>query len=207
MLTLPLSTLISQYTNNDMAIFDNELNAYNTSQTLNKLLERSICSDYRLGLNFIKSHQYCIDICSLNDMEFYCKILKVRNDLLICTNFEEILKVLYYPRQIGLISGFGSISIYDAALRFGISTSVTKHPKSGIARQAILPNHVYIHNGSEIGAKNLFKSLGLHYCPKYNLWDTNKEFPYFDQNDFPTPFNHLSSHHTENFLCIFENQL
>lgn len=207
MLTQPLSTLVLQYTNKSIVNYDNELNDYNKSQTLDELLERSIFSDFRLRISSERSHQCRIASSSLNDMMFYCRITKVKNDLLLCAKFEEILKVLYYPRQIDLISGFGSICVYDSGLRFGFNTSVTKHPDSGMERQTILPNYVYIHNGSKKGAKNLFKSLGLRYSIQWHSWDINKEFPYIEQDDFPAPLNALSPHHIENFLCIFENQL
>ncbi|WP_238882029.1 hypothetical protein [Clostridium sp. YIM B02551] len=140
-------------------------------------------------------------------MEHYCKITNFKIDLLHSKKFEELLKVMYCQRQIGLIVGFGSICIYDSCLRFGVNSSVTLNPSNGSSKPMITPDYVYIHNGSENGAKNLFQSLSLAYNPKYHTWDNKKEFPYFQQSDFPSPLITLAPYHIENFLCIYEDQL
>lgn len=207
MLKQPLSQLVSDYEDYYITAFDNELYCYNVINTLEDLLKRSIYSDYRIKFSLDKSNQYCINSTSVSDMNNYCKITNVRNNLLKCKKFEDLLKSMDYPRQISLITGFGSIHIYDSCLRFGVNTSVTLNPDRGAKRDIILPDYIYIHNESKNGAQNLFKRLSIPYIPKYHLWDNKKEFPYLELNDFPSPLNKLLPYHIENFLFIYENQL
>lgn len=207
MLTQPLAELVSDYENYYITAFDNELYYYNAINTLEELIEKSIYSDYRLKLNLDKSNQYGINSTSLADMNNYCKISNVRINLLKCIKFEDLLKVMYYPRQISLVTGFDPVYIYDSCLRFGVNTSVTLNSDSGAKRDIILPDYIYIHNKSQNGAENLFESLSIPYTPKYHLWDNKKEFPYLELNDFPSPLNKLLPYHIENFLSIYEDQL
>ncbi|MDR3593681.1 hypothetical protein [Clostridium sp.] len=207
MLTQPLSQLVSDYENYYITAFDNELYNYNVINTLDELIKKSIYSDYRSKLSLGKSNEYYIDSTSLSDMNNYCKISNARIDLLKCIKFEELLKVMYYPRQINLITGFDPIYVYDSCLRFGVNTDVTLNPDSGAKRDIILPDYIYIHNESQNGAKNLFQSLSISYIPRYHSWDNKKEFPYLELKDFPSPLNRLLPHHIENFLFIYEDQL
>lgn len=207
MLTQPLAELVSDYEDYYITAFDNELYYYNAISTLEELIEKSIYSDYRLKLSLDKPNQHSISSTSLSDMNNYCKISSVQINLLKCIKFEDLLKVMYYPRQIGLITGFDHIYIYDSCLRFGVNTCVTLNPDSGAKRDIILPDYIYIHNKSQNGAQNLFQSLSIPYTPKYHPWDNKKEFPYLELNDFPSPLNKLLPHHIENFLSIYEDQL
>jgi hypothetical protein len=207
MLTKPLSEVVSDYENYYITAFDNELYYYNTINTLEELIERSIYSDYRSKLSLDKSNEYNINSTSLSDMNNYCKISNVGTNLLKCIKFEELLKTMYYPLQIGLISDFDPIYIYDSCLRFGVNTSVALNEDNRAKRDIILPDYVYIHNKSQNGAKNLFESLSIPYTPKYHPWDNKKEFPYLELKDFPSPLNKLLPYHIENFLSIYEDQL
>ena len=203
MLTQPLSELVSDYENYYITAFDNELYNYNVINTLDELIKKSIYSDYRSKVSLGKSNEYCIDSASLSDMNNYCKISNVRINLLKCTKFEDLLKVMYYPRQISLITGFDPICVYDSCLRFGVNTDVTLNSDNGAKRDIILPDYIYIHNE----VQNLFQSLNIPYRPKYHAWDNKKEFPYLELKDFPSPLNKLLPHHIENFLSIYEDQL
>lgn len=207
MLKQPLSQLVSDYEDYYITAFDNELYYYNVTSTLDDLLEKSIYTDYRVKLSLDKSHQYCINNTSLSDMNHYCKITNVRINLLKSKEFEDLLKVMYSSREIGLVTGFDPIYIYDSCLRFGVNTTVTLNPDSGTTRHIILPDYIYIHNESKNVAQNLFQSLSIPYTPKYHSWDDKKEFPYLELSDFPSPLNKLLPHHIENFLFIYEDQL
>ena len=207
MLTQPLSQLVSDYENYYITALDTELYYYKDTNTLDELIKRSVYSDYRFKLSLGKSNQYCINSTSLSDTNNYCKISNVQINLLKSIKFEDLLKVMYYQRQISLITGFDPICIYDSCLRLGVNTCVTLNPDSGVKRGIILPDHIYIHNESKNGAQNLFQSLSIPYIPKYHPWDNKKEFPYLELSDFPSPLNKLLPYHIENFLFIYENQL
>ena len=154
MLTQPLSQLVSDYENYYITAFDNELYYYNVINTLEELIERSIYSDYRLKLSLDKSNQYSINSTSLSDMNNYCKKSDVQINLLKCIKFEDLLKVMHYPRQISLVTGFNPVYIYDSCLRFGVNTCVTLNSDSEAKRDIILPDYIYIHNKSKNGAKS-----------------------------------------------------
>lgn len=207
MLTQSLSQLISDYEDYYITAFDSELYNYNVINTFDELIKKSICSEYRSKIKIGKSNEFCKDSSFLSDMNNYCKISNVQNDLLKCTKFEDLLKVMYYPQQISLITGSAPICIYDSCLRFGINTGVTLNQGSGAKKDIILPDYVYVHNELQNGVKNLFESLNRPYILKYHTWDSNKEFPYLELNDFPDELNKLLPYHIENFLSIYEEQL
>lgn len=207
MLKQPLSQLVSDYEDYYITAFDSELYNYNVINTFDELIKKSIYSDYRSKVRIGKSNEYCKDSSSLLDMNNYCKISNVQSDLLKCTKFEELLKVMYYPRQISLITGFDPISVYDSCLRFGINTSVTLNPDSGAKKDITLPDYVYIHKESLNGIQNLFNNLNIPYILRYHDWDDKKEFPYLKLEEFPEPLNRLLPYHIENFLSIYEDKL
>lgn len=207
MLTQPLSQLVSDYENYYITAFDNELYNYNTMNTFDELIEKSIYSNYRSKISLGNSNEYCIDNINLSDMNSYCKISNVKINLLKCTKFEDLLKVMYYPRQIGLITGFDPISIYDSCLRLGVNTGVTLKPDNEADRDIVLPDYIYIHNEVQNGTQNLLESVNMPYKPKYHDWDNKKEFPYLELKDFPQPLSKLLPYHIENFLSIHENEL
>lgn len=207
MLTQPLSQLVSDYESYYITALDNELYNCNVINALDELIKKSIYNDYRSRLSFGKSNEYGINSTSLSDMNNYCNISSVRINLLKCTKFEELLKEMYYPQQISLITGFDPICVYDSCLRFGINTGVTLNTDNGAKKEVILPDYIYINNGVENGVKNLFESLNIPYIPKYHNWDNKKEFPYLELTDFPQPLNKLLPYHIENFLSIYQDQL
>ena len=207
MLKQPLSQLVSDYEGYYATALDSELYNYNVIDTFDELIKKSIYSDYRPKASINKSNEYCKDSSSLSNMNNYCKTNNVQSGLLKCTKFEELLKVMYQPLQISLITGFASIRVYDTCLRFGINTGVTLNKDSGAKKDIVLPDYVYILNESKNGAKHLFESLNRPYILKYHTWDSKKEFPYLELEDFPEELNKLLPYHIENFLSIYEDKL
>lgn len=207
MLKQPLSQLVSDYEGYYATSLDSELYNYNVIDTFDELIKKSIYSDYRAKVSIGKSNGYCEDSSYISNMNNYCKTSDVQSGLLKCTKFEELLKVMYNAQQISLISGFAPIRVYDTCLRFGINTGVTLNQESGVKKDIVLPDYVYILNESQNGAQNLFQSLSIPYIPKYHFWDNKKEFPYLELSDFPSPLNKLLPYHIENFLFRYEDQL
>jgi len=94
------------------------------------------------------------------------------------TNFEELFKlfnVLLTP-----VGGAGEMYIYDAALRIGA------HLKK-------LPEHVYLHKGSRIGAE----ALGVAVARR--VWIAIEELP--------DAFHILKAYELEDLLCIYKDHL
>lgn len=207
MLTQPLSQLVSDYEDYYITAFDSELYNYNVIDTFDELIKKAIYSDYRSKIKIGNSNEYCKGSSSLSDMNNYCKTSNVQNDLLKCKKFEDLLKVMCYPKQISLITGLDPICVYDSCLRFGINTGVTLNKDSGTKKDINLPDYIYIINESQNGAKNLFESLNKPYILKYHTWDSNKEFPYLEVEDFPEELSKLLPYHIENFLSIYEDKL
>lgn len=206
MLKQPLSQLISDYEGYYGTALDSELYNYNVIDTFDELINKSIYSEYR-SKGSSKSNEYCEESSSLSNMNNYCKTNNVQSGLLKCTKFEELLKVMYHPQQISLITGFAPIRVYDTCLRFGINTGVILNKDSGAKKDIVLPDYIYIFNESQNGAKNLFQSLNRPYILKYHNWDSIKEFPYLELEDFPEELNKLLPYHIENFLAVYADQL
>ncbi|WP_160692018.1 type IV secretory system conjugative DNA transfer family protein [Clostridium sp. C2-6-12] len=207
MLKQPLSQLVSDYEGYYATALDSELYNYNVIDTFDELLQKSIYSDYRSKVSKNKSNDDCVDSSSFSNMNNYCKTNNVQSVLLKSTKFEELLKAMYHPQQISLITGFAPIRIYDTCLRLGINTGVILNKDSGAKKDIVLPDYIYILNESQNGAKNLFESLNRPYILKYHTWDDKKEFPYLELEDFPEELNKLLPYHLENFLAIYEDQL
>ena len=207
MLKQPLSQLISDYEGYYATALDSQLYNYNVIDTFDELIKKSIYSDYRPKASINKSNEYCKDSSSLSNMNNYCKTNNVQSELLKSKKFEDLLKVMYHPQQISLITGFDPICVYDSCLRFGINTGVTLNTDNGAKKEVILPDYIYIHSGVKNGTQNLFQSLNIPYILKYHTWDNKEEFPYLELTDFPQPLNKLLPYHIENFLSIYQDQL
>lgn len=207
MLKQPLSQLISDYEGYYATALDSELYNYNVIDTFDELIKKSIYSDYRSKVSINKSNDDCVDSSSLSNMNNYCKTNNVQSELLKSQKFEDLLKVMYHPQQISLITGYTPICVYDTCLRFGINTGVTLNQDSGAKKDITLPDYVYIFGESQNGAKNLFENLNRPYILKYHTWDSKKEFPYLELEDFPEELNKFLPYHIENFLSIYEEQL
>lgn len=77
------------------------------------------------------------------------------------------------------IRGVGKLMIYDTALRIG-------------AKRGLMPEFVYLHRGTMIGAH----ALGLDY-----------RCPHLSKDAFPPPFSVLQPHEIEDCICIFKDEL
>lgn len=105
------------------------------------------------------------------------RLFPAKNNLKSCNSFEMlhtcIKDLLLNPKILGL----GELYFYDTALRIG-------------AYLNLLPEKVYLHSGTRIGAKK----LGI---------DWKKES--LDPAIFPEPFKALKPYEIEDFLCIYKD--
>lgn len=115
-------------------------------------------------------------------------------------DFEDIVKYLYglKNKERNLTHGFGTLAIYDAALRFAWNSS-----RDQKEREKLLPKKVWLQQGAWEGAKLL---MGLGQLSKAPFKHPDKELRHCkvsDRNDFPEAIAKFEPYHIENILCIF----
>jgi hypothetical protein len=91
-----------------------------------------------------------------------------------CSSFSQLIDLVQQSTE--AIDRFGSLAVYDTALRIG-------------AKLNRLPEVVYLHAGTKAGAN----ALGL---------DTSKKF--LEIEKLPEPLCQLEPHEVEDFLCIYK---
>lgn len=101
------------------------------------------------------------------------RLLRNGQRLINATTFEDIMRVVQGSR----VKGFGTLAIYDVALRVGLSNG-------------ILPTCVYLHAGTRKGARRL----------RLNASKSTLRI-----DELPKPLRALQPHHVENFLCIYKD--
>lgn len=131
------------------------------------------------------SHQWRIDRKAMKEMG---KILIICKDLILGSkSFEEIMGIIYDLQ----VDGFGTLSVYDTALRIGACFD-------------IYPEFVCLHAGALEGAKNL---LGLKIDNLVSFFRNDNRYPYLYKEQFPTEVQVLPPFHIEAFLCIKKDKL
>ncbi|QCT01391.1 hypothetical protein E6C60_0669 [Paenibacillus algicola] len=133
------------------------------------------------------SHQVQLDKDVLEEVTTQLLDQGVIDQLNQCKNFDEILVVIYCVK----VKGFGSLSVYDTALRLG-------------AYYHLYPEMVYLHRGAEYGAKMLLKLTSTDERIRYFCNDPN--YPYIQKEHFPHELQNLTAQHIENFLCRMKEQ-
>lgn len=91
-----------------------------------------------------------------------------------CSNFAQLIDVVKQSTE--AIDRFGSLAVYDTALRIG-------------AKLNRLPEFVYIHAGTKAGAKAL---------------ELDASQPFLAISELPEPLRQLEPHEIEDFLCIYK---
>jgi hypothetical protein len=94
-----------------------------------------------------------------------------------CNNFDELLNLV--EANLKDIRGVGELYYYDTSLRIG-------------AKLDLLPEKVYLHSGTRIGARI------LGYNPKSR---------YLETGSLPNEFQALAPHEIEDILCIYKDEL
>lgn len=135
------------------------------------------------------SHQHDIDRRVLTKMferlSTPIAIEKIEN----CTNFNEILTIVYELR----ISGFGQLCVYDTSLRLG-------------AMFGKYPEVIFLHSGALKGIKKLKGHTWVtNHSQKFKV-NANKH-PYIAKDCLPAELQRLEPYHIENFLCIYKKKL
>ncbi len=115
-------------------------------------------------------------------------------------DFEGIVRFLYRQKKAtkDKTSGFGNLSIYDAALRLAWHSSKNKEE-----RATLLPKKVWLQQGAWDGADYLDKLGKLSNPPHNHPGEGLRHYKVSDRTDFPAPIAALEPYHIENLLCIF----
>jgi hypothetical protein len=116
-------------------------------------------------------HQYRIKNKTLDN--FCDNVMSKKNEILKSTDFAQLYNVIKKSK----INGIGDLTIYDTAHRIG------KHLE-------ILPNKVYIHCGTKIGAERILK---------------NKIRNKFIDKSMFKKFSDLTCEEIEDILCIYKD--
>ena len=104
------------------------------------------------------------------------RLLGLKEQMRQCTSFEELLDLVEAITD--RIHGLGELYAYDTALRIG-------------AYLGLLPEKVYLHAGTRVGAQ----ALGF---------DTKARS--IQLQSLPQPFHSLEPHEAEDVLCIYKDQ-
>ena len=140
----------------------------------NKLIELASLSRYKSGKKH--PHQRRINNDSLK--KFSRSLIKRKRAIIKSRSFSLLLCILKSARK----KGIGELTIYDTALRIGISKNIK-------------PNEVYLHAGTKKGAQILLKS--------------RIRTDSLTISELPTSFHALSVScvHAEEILCIYKDAL
>ena len=148
----------------------NERKLFKLQRTFSEAIIRAALAKMHTGKRF--SHQRRIPKEAL----LKCKsiLLKKKNELYKISSFES----LHYAinKYIGCIRGIGKLMVYDTAFRLGGFLELE-------------PKVIFLHTGTEIGAKK----LGL---------SAKKE--YLKMKELPREFHILKPYEIEDVLCIYK---
>jgi len=120
-------------------------------------------------------HEHQCRISPTKLEEYKDKLLEKKDEIKEQKNFDELHELTKECK----LKGIGELTIYDTALRIG--ANVRK-----------LPEKVYLHRGTLIGARNLFKSQRIR-------------GRVLSSEELPCPLRELAPHHIENLLCIYKD--
>jgi hypothetical protein len=100
-----------------------------------------------------------------------------------CESFDELHRMV--EDTAGRLDGFGTVAIYDTALRIG-------------GYRQVYPVQVYLHAGTRKGCKALKDAMGL---PNLD-WSGQSVQP----SSLPQELQTLQPHEIEDFLCIYKGR-
>jgi hypothetical protein len=143
------------------------------SQPFEEALERATLAKDERGKRF--SHQRRLEGSQLRKAKSV--LLDAAKELRRCKSFDQLHKLL--KKHLNGIRGLGELYYYDTALRIGASLR-------------LMPERVYLHRGTRIGARN----LGLD-CRADSL----------DPRVLPKELAVLEPREIEDFLCIYKCHL
>jgi hypothetical protein len=110
-------------------------------------------------------------------------LLQNLNGIERCDSFDELIRLI--EDKAGRLSGFGTVAIYDTALRIG-------------GFRQLYPTDVYLHAGTRKGCKALKEAMGL------TTLDCSGRSVH--PSTLPEALQKLQPHEIEDFLCIYKGK-
>jgi hypothetical protein len=168
-----LQDIAKEYARNNRSRPNDELEWFRRQPTLRSAIRSAGLAVNSEGRGF--AHQRRLSKASLHAA---CHSL-LRNESKIrrCNDFDELQTLL--RRLLRLTQGIGELYIYDTAFRVG-------------AKLGFLPNRVYLHAGTRLGAS----ALGY-----------DSRLPWIDVSGLPTGLRRLKPYEIEDLLCIYKDVL
>ena len=122
------------------------------------------------------NHQRHLDPSTVEEVR---RVLQANREAITrVADFDELIVLL--ERLVGNVRGAKEMYIYDAALRLG-------------AYLKKLPERVYLHRGTRLGAEALVRDLG--------------DRKWIAVEELPPPFRVLSAHEIEDVLCSYKDDI
>lgn len=165
-------TIVRTYIKKIRPQFQKELNWFRQQPTLSEAIRTAALAINSNGKRY--SHQRRLEKKAL---EKACDLLlAIEREISRTKDFDELFALI--QQRISPIKGLGELYAYDVALRIG-------------AKRGILPERVYLHAGTRVGAK----SLGLNHRAK------TLEVP-----QLPDWLQQFQPCEIEDILCIFKDK-
>ena len=152
---------------------DNELDWFKNQPDIESALYYAGIAENRYGKRF--HHQRRIKRVALEQSKDI--LLAKKSTIMNAENFDGLFTII--KNIVEPIVGIGELYIYDTSFRISI-------------KMEILPEKVYIHAGTRIGAE----ALGFSGKAKY-----------IEKKELPIEFSQLEAYEIEDILCIFKSKL
>ncbi len=166
------STLIKHYKKNKRPSSQKELNWFKSQPSLERAVEIAVSATNDRGKRY--SHQCKIPKAAL--VQAKPVLMAMVNDFRQCESFDQVFDLV---RELRKIQGIGELYVYDTALRIG-------------AYLGLLPEKVYLHAGTRVGAKELG-------------FDSKRKT--IEMNELPPEFQELQPLEVEDVFCIYKTSL
>jgi hypothetical protein len=186
---MDLRAIVEHYKQNRRPCAQAQLDSFRNEPTLEAAVRRAALARRRDG----KRYKHQRRPFKAGDLPRAEKTLsKLTSTIARVTSFAALHDIV--KGAVGGWQRFGSLYIYDTALRIG-------------AKQGIPPEHVYLHSGTRQGARNLAIRLHAdvdHGTGAFDLGIDVKRREILDPSELPAPFHELKPYEIEDVLCIYK---
>ena len=165
-----LEMYVKKYIKNNKKSLNNYLKKYSSLKNIEDAIQFGAMAKLSNGNKHPHQRHLKVEIMKAVKNRLLLEVDKIKK----CTSFEELIKIVENCKE----SGFGELAIYDTALRIGSNIN-------------IYPEKVYLHAGTEKGAKE----LGLKFSNRV-----------IEVNELPEELKKLKPYEIEDFLCIYKDE-
>lgn len=165
-----LEMYVKKYIKNNKKSLNNYLKKYRSLKNIEDAIQFGAMAKLSNGNKHPHQRRLKVEIMEEVKNRLLSEVDKIKK----CRSFEELIKIVEKCKE----SGFGELAIYDTALRIGSNIN-------------IYPEKVYLHAGTEKGAKE----LGLKFSNKV-----------IEVSELPEELKRLKPYEVEDFLCIYKDE-